>query len=83
MDNHMSRLGTTFGYMPVIAPGPFSVARTLAYQERVPLLELDADPDGWLTLPTVVISGTIFSTRPIELRCTVSLSLVLFYFVLS
>ncbi|KAM5546092.1 hypothetical protein V8D89_000218 [Ganoderma adspersum] len=74
-----STLGTVFGYLPIIRPGPPSMARQLAYLENTPLPGPDADPDGWHCLEPLPIRGSVFSTREVDARCTFALAKPLSY----
>lgn len=67
-----SRVSTNVHYTTKSQPGPPSIARQLAYQERSPLIGPDGDPDGWHTLPVVTLKGTVYNTRPAEITYTVS-----------
>lgn len=67
-----TRVGTNLAYVPIIVPEPPSPARQLAYHENSPLLGLSGDPEGWKTLPTVSVTGTIFKARSVEIKYTVS-----------
>jgi hypothetical protein len=53
-----------------VADSP-SPLRQLAYSEGTPVLGPDIDPAGWKVHPPVSIVGTLFSTRPVEVSCTV------------
>ena len=64
-------LGTVVGYLPIIRPGPPSMARQLAYLQNTPLPGPDDDPDGWHSLDPLHVRGSVFSTREVTARCTV------------
>ncbi|KAI1792706.1 hypothetical protein LXA43DRAFT_311003 [Ganoderma leucocontextum] len=74
-----STLGTVVGYLPIIRPGPPSMARQLAYLENTPLPGPDADPDGWHCLDPLQVRGSVFSTREVDARCTFALAKPLSY----
>ncbi|KAJ7126755.1 hypothetical protein C8R44DRAFT_616735 [Mycena epipterygia] len=74
-----SKFRTMFAYVPATRPSPPSPLRQLAYQENSPLLGPDADPAGWEQLPPFTVSGTIFSTRRIEVTCSLSIAKPLCY----
>jgi hypothetical protein len=68
-----SRFGTILAYVPCIRPEPPSPLRQLAYQEGSPIMGPDIDTDGWKTLESVSINGTVFNDRLVKAKCTVSL----------
>ncbi|KAK7437000.1 hypothetical protein VKT23_006714 [Stygiomarasmius scandens] len=74
-----SNLQQTFVYIPAIRPDPPSLLRQLAYQENSPLAGPSVDPEGWLTLAPVKSHGTVFSSRTVEITCTLSLAKPLSY----
>jgi hypothetical protein len=59
--------------MPSIQPSPPSPLRRLAYEENIPLLGPDTDPDGWKCLNPFIVRGTVFNTRLVAVKCIVSL----------
>lgn len=66
------RLQTKLTYIALEQPEPPSLLRQLSYQENTPVLGPDVDPQGWKTLPTVVVSGTVFGDHRVDISCTVS-----------
>ncbi|TFK27772.1 hypothetical protein FA15DRAFT_685673 [Coprinopsis marcescibilis] len=70
---------TAFGYIPSSRPEPPSILRQLVYQEKLPLPIPSSDPEGWKTLRPVSVRGLMFKTRPIEARCTLSITRPLCY----
>ena len=59
-------------YTPEIIPGPASALRQNAYLEGTLLPGPGRDPDGWFTLPSVVVSGKLqVAHSPIDVQCTV------------
>ncbi|KAL4243374.1 hypothetical protein ABKN59_010865 [Abortiporus biennis] len=74
-----SQVSTVFGFTPLTYPGPFSLARQLAYLERRPLSGPDTDRAGWLTLAAVQVKGRVFSAREVTATCQLSLALPLCY----
>ena len=62
---------TTIVYVPRIRPEPPSPMMQLAFQERHPLVGPKGDPEGWHSLDSINIRGTLFSTRDIGVRCVV------------
>ncbi|EKM55932.1 uncharacterized protein PHACADRAFT_184666 [Phanerochaete carnosa HHB-10118-sp] len=72
-------LGTNCSYTAKTQPSPPSIARQLAYQEQSPLMGPDGDPEGWRTSPPVVVRGTAFNTRKVEIVYTLSLANPLSY----
>ncbi|KZS92448.1 hypothetical protein SISNIDRAFT_455645 [Sistotremastrum niveocremeum HHB9708] len=69
-----NELGANIGYLSVIRAEPPSALRQLAYMERSPLLGPEADPEGWISLPPATISGTVFSSRTVEVKYTLHLA---------
>ncbi|RDB20162.1 hypothetical protein Hypma_012959 [Hypsizygus marmoreus] len=65
-------------YIPKIVPEAPSPLRQLAYHEASPLLGPSADPEGWLTLPTVVVHGSP-SDGPAKTECKLSIASPLCY----
>lgn len=59
--------------MPRIKPDPPSELRQLAYENGEPIPNPFCDLAGWKTLAPVLINGTVFSHRPVQIKCTVSL----------
>ncbi|KAJ7077165.1 hypothetical protein B0H15DRAFT_862630 [Mycena belliarum] len=74
-----NKLQTMFVYVPAIRPDPPSQSRQLAYRQNGPILGPDADPEGWLSLPMVSITGTVFNTRRVNIKCQLSLAKPLSY----
>lgn len=74
-----SKLTTPILFTPLLRPTVPSIARRLAYQENIPLVGADGDPQGWKTLPPVTIRGKIFKTISVEAKCTLSLARPLCY----
>lgn len=72
--NPRSSICTAFGYVPSTRPEAPSVLRQLVYQEKLPLPGPFADPEGWKILRPVSARGLMFKTRPVEARCTLSLT---------
>ncbi|OCH94826.1 hypothetical protein OBBRIDRAFT_788829 [Obba rivulosa] len=66
-------------YIPQLRPCAPSILRQLAYQEQSPILGPERDSEGWRALHPVVIRGTLFKTRPVEVICTLSLARPLSY----
>lgn len=49
--------------------------RQLAYEEGCPTIPgPDVDPEGWRTLPTVPVAGTLFNSRQLEARCNIAIA---------
>ncbi|KAF8896106.1 hypothetical protein BD779DRAFT_1433414 [Infundibulicybe gibba] len=74
-----SRIKTAFGYVPSTRPDPPSLLRQLAYEQCCPLPGPEIDPMGWKTLRPVTARGTMFKSRTVEARCTLSLAKPLCY----
>jgi len=66
-----SKIGTDFVYIPVKQPPPASILRQRAYRNWSPLVGVEGDPDGWHTAELVVMKGSLFGARHVEVRCTV------------
>lgn len=60
-------------YVPAIRPPEPSLLRRLAYQENIPILGPEADPDGWQQMKPFTTRGTVFKKRQVDLHCKVSL----------
>jgi len=66
------RLKTIVSYVPQIIPPPPSPLRQNAYLEGTFLPGPDRDPDGWVTLPSVVVCGKVqLAQFLIDVECTV------------
>jgi hypothetical protein len=74
-----SIIKTPFGYVPFSRPAAPSLFRQLVYQQNLPLPGPSADPEGWKTLRPVSARGVMFRTRPVEVRCTLSVAKPLCY----
>ncbi|KAJ7592897.1 hypothetical protein C8J56DRAFT_1045349 [Mycena floridula] len=74
-----SRIQSMIVYVPATRPEPPSRLRQLAYQEHSPLLGPDADPEGWTSPQHIIVRGTIFSSRNIQLSCKLCLATPLAY----
>lgn len=70
---------TAIVYTPSIIPASASVARQLAYSEGSPLPGPTVDPEGWHTLPKVMVCGELLGRRKVEVGCTLSLAKPLCY----
>ncbi|KAF7977287.1 hypothetical protein HWV62_4249 [Athelia sp. TMB] len=66
------KLGTLMTYMPRIKPDPPSALRRSAYQNETRIPGPHQDPEGWKTLPSILINGTVFSHRSVQIKCTLS-----------
>ncbi|KAJ6584358.1 hypothetical protein B0H19DRAFT_1318205 [Mycena capillaripes] len=74
-----AELQTMFVYVPALRPDPPSPLRQLAYQENTPIPGPITDAEGWHTFPTIMIKGTVFNNRAVEVQCAFSLSKPLSY----
>ncbi|KAF7357383.1 hypothetical protein MSAN_01334300 [Mycena sanguinolenta] len=72
-------LKTMFIYVPALRPEPPSLLRQLAYTSNTPIPGPEIDPQGWHTCPAVVVRGSVFNNRAIEVQCVFSLSKPLSY----
>jgi hypothetical protein len=71
-----SRIVKQVLWQPVVQPPPMSIARQVAYSNRVADIPgLERDPQGWHTLEAARISGQIFGQRTVEVEYTVRGSL--------
>ncbi|KAF8968090.1 hypothetical protein BDZ97DRAFT_1916317 [Flammula alnicola] len=68
-----------FGYIPTARPPPFLDLRRLAYQEGVPLVGPTVDLEGWHRIDPVMLNGTIFNNRAVNVGCTLFLAKPLSY----
>lgn len=59
----------------MLRPSAPPITRQLAYQTGGLLIDVEGDPQGWYTLPPVTIRGTVFSSRAVEFKCTVSVNI--------
>lgn len=73
-NDQMGRLSTSFAFVPRIVAPPPSILRAIAYSENSHLAGPDRDPEGWVVLKPIKVSGTLFSSKTIELEATVSIS---------
>ncbi|PCH42080.1 hypothetical protein WOLCODRAFT_54320, partial [Wolfiporia cocos MD-104 SS10] len=69
----------SFVYLPTWRAEPPSLLRQVAYREGTPLIGPDHDSEGWEMPAPVVIIGSLFSTRQIELRCSLAVARPLSY----
>jgi len=74
-----SQIKTAFGFISHSRAEAPSLLRQLAYQEGTPLPGPSCDPDGWKTLQPLIARGTMFKSRQVEVRCTLSLAKPLSY----
>ncbi|KAF7374624.1 hypothetical protein MSAN_00347200 [Mycena sanguinolenta] len=74
-----NNLHTMFVYVPAIQPNPPSRNRQLAYRQNGPIPGPDLDSEGWYTLPTATILGTVFNARRVKIQCALSLAKPLSY----
>ncbi|KAJ7126754.1 hypothetical protein C8R44DRAFT_617260 [Mycena epipterygia] len=74
-----NKLQTMFVYVPALRPDPPSRHRQLAYRQNGPIPGPDVDPEGWHTLKTASIMGTVFNTRRVTIQCVLSLAKPLSY----
>ncbi|KAH8102043.1 hypothetical protein BXZ70DRAFT_999481 [Cristinia sonorae] len=74
-----NQLSTVFSFTPFIHPAPFTEARQEAYRHGHPIPGPDQDPEGWESLTSVDVGGTVFSTRAVDAKCRLSLAKPLSY----
>lgn len=55
-------------YVPVTMPGDSSIQRQLSYRDNAPLIGPLNDPDGWETLDPVIVEGTLFRRRTVQMQ---------------
>ncbi|KAL1738217.1 hypothetical protein HDZ31DRAFT_7623, partial [Schizophyllum fasciatum] len=73
------QINATFGYVPSLRPQPPSIFRQIAYQQGTQIPPPSADPEGWHTRKHVLVRGTLFRARQVELSCQLSLARPLTY----
>ncbi|TRM64338.1 hypothetical protein BD626DRAFT_491497 [Schizophyllum amplum] len=73
------QINATFGYAPSSRPLPPSIYRQIAYQQGTHIPSPLADPEGWHTRRDVLVRGTLFCARQVELTCQLSLARPLTY----
>ncbi|KAI0052246.1 hypothetical protein FA95DRAFT_1569344 [Auriscalpium vulgare] len=61
-------------YLPRIIAEPPSAPREVAYREGTLPPGPELDPDGWKALPPIDIRGRLFSTKPVNVRCTLAIA---------
>ncbi|KAF8206140.1 hypothetical protein K438DRAFT_2013934 [Mycena galopus ATCC 62051] len=74
-----SNLHTMFVYVPAIRPDPPTQSRQLAYRQNGPIPGPDLDVEGWFTMRTASVMGTIFNARRVKIDCILSLAKPLSY----
>jgi hypothetical protein len=72
IDEIDASLGTSIAYLPRSQAKPPSELRQLAYAEGGPLAGPHADPSGWKVFPDVVVKGTLFEKKEVEVSYSVS-----------
>lgn len=65
-------LGTNFVYLPKSVAEPPSALRTIAYREGTPLIGPMNDPEGWKVLDVIEVKGSLYASKAVSVRCTVS-----------
>jgi hypothetical protein len=53
--------------------------RQLAYRENSPLLPPETDPEGWRAIPPIIIRGSVFTSRNVDVKGTLFLANPLSY----
>ncbi|TFK60980.1 hypothetical protein BDN72DRAFT_778754 [Pluteus cervinus] len=75
-----NKLSKPFAFVPFTVADPPSFLRQMVYQEMgSKLLGPEADPDGWRVLPPVLVKGTLFSIKEVEVKCTLAIATPLSY----
>lgn len=72
-------VATTIIHIPVTRPPQPSQASLIAYEQNMPLPGPSEDKDGWQALPSVVFTGMLFESRPVQATCTLLLANPLCY----
>ncbi|KAH7903087.1 hypothetical protein BJ138DRAFT_1021168, partial [Hygrophoropsis aurantiaca] len=72
-------LVTNFSLTPITQPDLPSPMLRKAYQENLPLVGPNGDPEGWQVLPPIQLKGTLFNSKSVELSCTLALAKPLSY----
>ncbi|KAG8213462.1 hypothetical protein J3R82DRAFT_11980 [Butyriboletus roseoflavus] len=67
-------LMTAFAYLPVTRPELPSPMLQKAYKEGLHLVGPEGDPDGWHTLPPLIIQGILFNSHPAEVTLNLALA---------
>ncbi|KZT01403.1 uncharacterized protein LAESUDRAFT_731262 [Laetiporus sulphureus 93-53] len=67
-------LATSILYLPLWRADPHSQMRQPTYSELASLPGPDDDLEGWKVLNTVLLTGTLFDTRQVELQCTLAIA---------
>ncbi|KAK7436992.1 hypothetical protein VKT23_006722 [Stygiomarasmius scandens] len=76
-------LSPYFAYVPRTTPEPFSRLRQRAYRTNTGLVGPDGDPEGWKVIGPILIRGTLFNVRKVEVQCTLAIGAPLSYPVKS
>ncbi|TFK22449.1 hypothetical protein FA15DRAFT_559352, partial [Coprinopsis marcescibilis] len=71
---HVLALNIPIVYTPSFEPPPTPIARQSAYREGAMVPSPMVDPEGWSTLPSIMISGTLMEQRTVSVQCTLSLA---------
>ncbi|KIM27491.1 hypothetical protein M408DRAFT_16577 [Serendipita vermifera MAFF 305830] len=69
-----STLTTSFVYLPRARAPRSSHLLESAYQNHHAIMGPDHDPDGWDTVPSRTLTGTLFNARRASMACTLSIS---------
>ncbi|KDQ57345.1 hypothetical protein JAAARDRAFT_194490 [Jaapia argillacea MUCL 33604] len=73
------QLSMIFIYAPSLQPSPAAPLRQTARLDDKHLLGIEDESEGWMTLNPVVIQGTMFGLRPIQMEVTLSVAAPLSY----
>jgi len=69
-----NRIKAPITYIPAVVAQPASIRRQQAYENAALIPGPHSDPEGWLSLPTTVLQGSMTGTlaQNVAIECTVS-----------
>ena len=70
-----NRIKAPITYIPAVVAQPATIRRQQAYENAALIPGPHSDPEGWLSLPTTVLRGSLTGTlaQNVAIECTVSL----------
>ncbi|KAI0787753.1 hypothetical protein C8Q74DRAFT_1253711 [Fomes fomentarius] len=74
-----SKLVVPIRYIPLARPCAPTILRQLAYRQNAPVVGPEDDPDGWKTLESITVEGTLFKTFKTSASYRLSISRPLTY----
>ena len=71
----LNRIKAPIVYIPAVVAQPVFLRRRQAYENAALIPGPHSDPEGWLSLPTTVLRGTLIGnvTKNIAIECSVGL----------